>query len=100
MPVQKYPNKAFLVPDLGTFVESADFRYNNVVFKLQPKTTQMRRFWSKILNTAFSSAKFGIFFFRKIFQLYIARSADFKDGNIVFKLQPKNNQIRHFWSQI
>ena len=40
---QKYPNKAFLVPNLGTFVflrnfeldksEGADFRYVNTFFK-------------------------------------------------------------------
>ena len=70
MPAQKYPNKAFLVPNLSIFVESADFRYNNVVFKSQPKTTQMRRFWSKILHTAFSSAKFGIFVFPQKFFSY------------------------------
>ena len=70
MPAQKYPNNALLVPNLSIFVESADFRYNNVVFKSQPKTTQMRRFWSKILNTAFSSAKFGIFVFPQKFFSY------------------------------
>ena len=46
---QKYPNKAFLVPNLGIFVcrkilqldkfEGADFKYDNIVFKFQPQNT-------------------------------------------------------------
>ena len=63
MPAQKYPNNAFLVPNLGTFVESVDLRYDNVVFKSQPKTTQMRCFWSKIVSTAGLAANLGVFVF-------------------------------------
>ena len=63
MLVQKYPNNAFLVPNLGTFVESVDLRYDNVVFKSQPKTTQMRCFWSKIVSTAGLAANLGVFVF-------------------------------------
>ena len=44
---QKHPNKAFLVPNLGIFLfsqnlqldkfQGGDLKYNNVVFKFQPK---------------------------------------------------------------
>ena len=48
---QKHPNKAFLffreILQSDKF-EGADFKYNNIVFKFQPKTTQIRRFWSQI----------------------------------------------------
>ena len=104
MPVQKYPNKAFLVPDLGTFVESADFRYNNVVFKFQPKTTQMRRFSSKILNTAFSSAKLGVFVFPQKFFNYTKYGVLISKVTILFsnynpkitKLDIFGLKFRHF----
>ena len=53
---QKYPNKAFLVPNLGTFVflrnfeldkfEGADFRYVNTFSKFKLKSTKIRHFWS------------------------------------------------------
>ena len=31
--------------------EGAGFKYNNIIFKSQPKNTQMRHFWSHILRT-------------------------------------------------
>ena len=39
-------------------------------------------------------------FFREILQLDKFEGADFKYDNIVFKFQPQNTQIRHFWSKI
>ena len=51
---QKYPNRAFVVPNLGTFIfheiwqletfEAADFKYDNIIYKSQPKNTQIRHF--------------------------------------------------------
>ena len=56
--VLKYPNKAFLLPNLDIFIfheilqldkfEGADFKYDSVIFKLQPKNTRIRDFWSQI----------------------------------------------------
>ena len=31
--------------------EGAGFKYNNIIFKFQPKNTQMMHFWSHILRT-------------------------------------------------
>ena len=55
---QKYPNKAFLVPnlDISFFhkilhldkLEGADFKYDNIFFKFQPKNIQIRHLWSTI----------------------------------------------------
>ena len=33
--------------------EGADFKYDNVVFKFQPKNTKIRHFWSKVWNFCF-----------------------------------------------
>ena len=38
-------------------------------------------------------------FFRKILQIDKLEGTDLKYDNIVLKFQPKNTQIRHFWSQ-
>ena len=59
--------------------EGTDFKHDNIVFKLQPKNTQIRHFWSQIKSFSF---------FHKILQLGKFEDADFKYDNIVFKLQP------------
>ena len=51
---QKYPHKAFLVPNLGIFnfpdtrFEVAGFKYDHFIFKFHPKNTQIRHFYSQI----------------------------------------------------
>ena len=100
IPVQRYSNKAFLVPNLEIFVffhkklqlekfEGADFKYGNSFCKI-PAHTHMRHFWSQI---------WAISLFHEILQLDQFQGADFKH-NIIFKLQPKNSQISYLWSQI
>ena len=71
--------------------EGTDFKYDKIVFKFQPKNTQIRHFWSHIL--AFS-------FFDEILHLDQFEGADFKYDKIVFKCQHNNTQIRPYWSQI
>ena len=70
----KIPNKTFLVKN----------------------TIKLKSFLFK----AFFDPNFGIFDFREILQLDKFEAADLKHDNIVFKFQPKKNQIRHFWAQI
>ena len=53
----------------------------------QPKNTQIRNFWSQLQ---------AFLFFHEILQLDKFEGADFKYNKIIFKSQPKNNQIRHF----
>ena len=52
---QKYPNKAFLFPNLGISeilqlgkFEGADFKFDKIVFKFQSKKAQIRHFLSQI----------------------------------------------------
>ena len=55
IPVQKYPNQAFLVPNLGIFVslqnfamrqiQGSDFKYDNSFLNFKPKKTQTRHFY-------------------------------------------------------
>ena len=86
-----------IVSNLGTFVESADFRYNNVVFKFQPKTTQMRCFSSKILNTAFLSAKLGVFVFPQKFFNYTKSGVLISKVTILFSnYNPKITKLGIF----
>ena len=50
---------------------------------------------------AFLVHNLGIFgFFCKMLRLDEFEGADFEYDNIIFKFQPKNTQIRHFWFQI
>ena len=83
---QKYPYKAFLVPNLGIFVFPrnfairqirADFKYDNIVFKFQPENTQIRHFWLQI---------YAFLFFREVLQLDKVEVADFKYDNSIFKI--------------
>ena len=93
---QKYPNKAFLVKNTqirhfwfqiqallffreilqSDKFEGADFKYDNIVFKFQPKITQIRRFWSQI---------YAFLFFPEILQIDKLEGADFKYDNSVLK---------------
>ena len=42
----------------------------------------------------------SILIFSQNFELDKFQAADFKYDNIAFKFQPRNTQIKHFWSQI
>ena len=60
---QKYPNHTIFVPNLDIFVfsqnllldkfEGANFKYETVFFKFQPKNAQIRHFWSQIQGFLF-----------------------------------------------
>ena len=62
---QKYTNKAFWVPNLSLSIffsheiiqldkfEGADFKYDNIFLKFQPKSTKIRHCWSKFWNFYF-----------------------------------------------
>ena len=68
--VQKYPNKAFLLPNLGIFFpwkilqfdkfEGADFKYDNSFLKFYPKNYP---------NKAILVSNLGIFVFSKKFAI-------------------------------
>ena len=92
---QKYVIKTFLVPNLGIFlislileldiINGADFKYDNIIFKFQPKNTQIKHFWFQI--KAYLVPNSGIFvFFRQILQLEKFEGADIKyDNGFFFK---------------
>ena len=93
---QKYPNKPFLVPNLGILFfhkilqldkfESADFKYEYSIFQILAqnyankefliKNTQITYFWSQIL---------AFLFLHKILQLDKLKSMDLKHDNSFFK---------------
>ena len=93
---QKYPNKPFLVPNLGILFfqkilqldkfESADFKYENSIFEILAqnypnkgfliKNNQITYFWSQIL---------AFLFLHKILQLDKLKSIDLKHENSIFK---------------
>ena len=112
IPVQKYPSKTFLVkntikaflfktffdPNFGIFYfreilqldkfEAADLKHDNIVFKFQPKKTQIRHFWSQIC---------AFLFLRKKLQLNKFENASFKyDNSFLKKFWPQNTQMWHF----
>ena len=81
--------------------EDAAFKYDNIVFKFQPKTTQIKHFWFHI-QALFVRFIFCVFFFF-FWQNFPLDKFGVLISNIKLaslKLQPKNTQIRHFWSQI
>ena len=91
---EKYPNKSFLVPNLGTFVfskvlqwhkfEGCVFKYGKRFWKFQPpKNTQISYVTSKIE---------AIFFFHEISHLDKFEDADFKYENSFLKMFSKNTQ--------
>ena len=67
--------------------EGADFKCDNIVFKFQAKNTQIRHFWSQILE--FSLVQ-------EILKLDKSEEVNFKYDNIVFEFQHKNALLRHF----
>ena len=72
-----------------------------VFFKFSPKNKQIRHILSKIPKSGIFDPKFSHFCFSaKTLLLDKFQVGDFKCHNIVFKFQPKNIQIRPFWSQI
>ena len=108
---QKYPNKTFLVPNLGIFVFFAKFsneansrvlisnmtivffkvlaqKYQNKAFLV--KNSEIRHFWSQIQE---------FWLFREILQIDKFEGADFKYHNS-FKILAHKYQISHFWSEI
>ena len=52
------------------------------------------------MNYSFLVQNLRIFFFTKTLLLEKLEDTDFKYDNSIFKFQPKNTQIRHFWFQI
>ena len=99
VPAPKYPNNAFLVPNSNIFV----FHQKLAIWLNRGCWFQIREQFFKILalkyaNQAFLVPNSNIFVFSsKICNLTKSRVLI---SNIVFKFQPKNTQIRHFWSQI
>ena len=105
---------------------SADFKYDNNFLKFYSKITQMRDFlcqikaflffqkflkldmWQCYLqiptqdypNKAFLVPNLRVFIFAINFATRQIQKTDLKYDESVFKFQPKNNQIRHFCSQI
>ena len=85
---QKIP-KEFLALNLGIFLfhkilqldkfDGADFKYNTIVFKFQPKNIQIRLFWSQILTIFIFAANF-----RQTLKQEKFKNADFKYANIFF----------------
>ena len=69
--------------------ENTDFKYDNSIFKLQPKNTQIKHFWSQIQR---------FLFFHEILQLDKFKGADFKCDNGFFEFQSEITQIKHFLS--
>ena len=59
--------------------EGADFKYDNIAYKLQSKYLQVRRFWYQI---------YAFFIFSRILQLDKVESSNFKYDN-VFKFEHK-----------
>ena len=96
--------RLLFIPNLGFFVffgkmlqldkfEGADFKYDNIVCKFQPKNSQIQAF----------------LFFREILQIEKFEDADFKYDNSFFLILAQKNAnkvfgqkypIRHFWSQV
>ena len=92
----KYPNKAFLVPNLGIFVfhtivhldkfEGADFKYGNIFFSnSSPKIPKLHIF----------DPKFRHFFFAK-FAIGEIWGADFKYDNNIFQIAAKKYPNKAF----
>ena len=74
--------------------EGADFKYDNIVFKLLPQNTQIKHAGSQI-----QPFLFFCLFFHKILQLDKFGGADFEYHDSFFKFLPKNTQIRYFQTQ-
>ena len=74
-------------------IEDADFKYDNIVFKFQPKNTQIKHAGSQIQPFLFFCS-----FFPKILQLDKFDGVDFEYHNSIFKFLPQNTQIRYFWT--
>ena len=92
---QKYPNKAFLVPNLGIFpfrkilqldkFEAADFKHDNSIFKILAQKYLSKAFLVKnIQRKHFLPKIFAFLFFRKILQLDKFKGAYFKSHKLVW----------------
>ena len=100
---QKIPKQGIFNPKIRHFwffekiwlldkLEGADFKYDNIFLKLQPKNTQIRDF---LYQTQ------AFLFFREILQIDKFEGVDFKYGNRFFlKFLPKNIQRRYIQSQV
>ena len=89
---QKYPIKAFLVPNLRKSLqldkfEGAVFKYDNTFLKFYQKNIQIRHIWSQI---------HALLFLFKVLQFDKSEGADSKYGNSFLKFYMKNIQTRHF----
>ena len=98
---QKYPNQAFLVPNLTIFIFAPNFGTRKIRgrwFQIWQKYFQVPV--RKYSNQVFLVPNLVIFIFAPNFATrQIQEDADFKYNNSIFKFQPKNAQITYFWSQ-
>ena len=98
---QKYPNKAFLVANLGIFVFSEKFGIRQMLgcwfqiwqysFKFYQKSHEIRHNWWQI---------YVLLFLFNFLQFDKFEGADFKHEDSYLKVYQKEIQITHFWSQI
>ena len=96
---RKYPNKVcWSLSQVFSFFheilesdkfQGADFKYDNIIFKFQPKNTRITHFWSHI---------FGLSFIHQTLLQDKFKDTDFKYDYILFNFQTKNIQIRRLWS--
>ena len=96
---QKYPNQAFLVPNLRIFIfapSSATRQIRGFKFPIWQKFFQVP-LW-KYANQAFSVPNLRIFILHQTLHLEKFESVDFKYDNGFFKLMSKNTQIKQFLS--
>ena len=98
---QKYPNYTFLVPNLDIFF----FREIFAIRKIQGCWFQIWQYCFQIPAQIYQNKTFLVQILEFLFLHKTLSQDEFEDGdlnhdNIIFKFQPKNTQIRHFWFQI
>ena len=98
---KKYPNHAFLVPNLGIFV----FPQNFVIRQIWEYCIQIWHYCfhilaQKNLNEAFFDPNSSILVFREILQIDQFEGADLKYDNSFLEFLPKKNKLRDFLFQI
>ena len=98
---QKYPNKAFLVANLGIFVFLEKFGIRQMLGCCFPIWQYSLNFLPKEYpNKTYLVAILCAFVLVSSFAIWKLESADFKHENSWLKFYQKNIQIMHFWSQI
>ena len=97
----KHQNNAFLIPNLGVFVFSENFAFRQTWgcwFQIWPYHFQLPV--QKYPNEAFLVPNLRVLFLLQSLQQDKFEDADFKYDNNIFKFQPENPDIWHFWPQI